>query len=313
MPRILIAGGAGFLGSHLCDLFWNRDFEVICVDNLVTGNARNVQHLVDQDRFTYFHHDIIQAIEVDQNLDYVLNFASPASPPDYYRLPIQTMLVGSTGTHNLLELAKEKSAVFMMASTSEIYGDPQVSPQLEDYWGNVNPVGPRSVYDEAKRFSEAMTMAYHREFSLNTRLLRIFNVYGPRMRPKDGRAIPNFIDQALNGESITIYGDGSQTRSFCYYQDEVEGIYRLLMSNLNIPINIGNPNELTILELAETIIELTGSRSQIIFQELPEDDPKVRRPDISRAKQHLNWQPVVDLRQGVTQTIDYFATLSNEN
>jgi dTDP-glucose 4,6-dehydratase len=313
MPRILIAGGAGFLGSHLCDLFWNRDFEVICVDNLVTGNARNVQHLVDQDRFTYFHHDIIQAIEVDQNLDYVLNFASPASPPDYYRLPIQTMLVGSTGTHNLLELAKEKSAVFMMASTSEIYGDPQVSPQLEDYWGNVNPVGPRSVYDEAKRFSEAMTMAYHREFSLNTRLLRIFNVYGPRMRPKDGRAIPNFIDQALNGESITIYGDGSQTRSFCYYQDEVEGIYRLLMSNLNIPINIGNPNELTILELAETIIELTGSRSQIIFQELPEDDPKVRRLDISRAKQHLNWQPVVDLRQGLTQTIDYFATLSNEN
>jgi len=313
MPRILIAGGAGFLGSHLCDLFWNRDFEVICVDNLVTGNPRNVQHLVDQDRFTYFHHDIIQAIEVDQNLDYVLNFASPASPPDYYRLPIQTMLVGSTGTHNLLELAKEKSAVFMMASTSEIYGDPQVSPQLEDYWGNVNPVGPRSVYDEAKRFSEAMTMAYHREFSLNTRLLRIFNVYGPRMRPKDGRAIPNFIDQALNGESITIYGDGSQTRSFCYYQDEVEGIYRLLMSNLNIPINIGNPNELTILELAETIIELTGSRSQIIFQELPEDDPKVRRPDISRAKQHLNWQPVVDLRQGLTQTIDYFATLSNEN
>ena len=313
MPRILIAGGAGFLGSHLCDLFWNRDFEVICVDNLVTGNARNVQHLVDQDRFTYFHHDIIQAIEVDQDLDYVLNFASPASPPDYYRLPIQTMLVGSTGTHNLLELAKEKSAVFMMASTSEIYGDPQVSPQLEDYWGNVNPVGPRSVYDEAKRFSEAMTMAYHREFSLNTRLLRIFNVYGPRMRPKDGRAIPNFIDQALNGESITIYGDGSQTRSFCYYQDEVEGIYRLLMSNLNIPINIGNPNELTILELAETIIELTGSRSQIIFQELPEDDPKVRRPDISRAKQHLNWQPVVDLRQGLVQTIDYFATLSNEN
>ena len=313
MPRILIAGGAGFLGSHLCDLFWNRDFEVICVDNLVTGNARNIQHLVDQDRFTYFHHDIIQAIEVDQGLDYVLNFASPASPPDYYRLPIQTMLVGSTGTHNLLELAKEKSAVFMMASTSEIYGDPQVSPQLEDYWGNVNPVGPRSVYDEAKRFSEAMTMAYHREFSLNTRLLRIFNVYGPRMRPKDGRAIPNFIDQALNGESITIYGDGSQTRSFCYYQDEVEGIYRLLMSNLNIPINIGNPNELTILELAETIIELTGSRSQIIFQELPEDDPKVRRPDISRAKQHLNWQPVVDLRQGLTQTIDYFATLSNEN
>lgn len=313
MPRILIAGGAGFLGSHLCDLFWNRDFEVICVDNLVTGNARNVQHLVNQDRFTYLHHDIIQALEVDQDLDYVLNFASPASPPDYYRLPVQTMLVGSTGTHNMLELAKEKSAVFMMASTSEIYGDPQVSPQLEDYWGNVNPVGPRSVYDEAKRFSEAMTMAYHREFSLNTRLLRIFNVYGPRMRPKDGRAIPNFIDQALNGESITIYGDGSQTRSFCYYQDEVEGIYRLLMSNLNIPINIGNPNELTILELAETIIELTGSRSQIIFQELPEDDPQVRRPDISRAKQHLNWKPVVDLRQGLTQTIDYFATLSNEN
>ena len=313
MSRILIAGGAGFLGSHLCDLFWNRGVEVICVDNLITGNARNVQRLMDQNRFTYLHHDIIQVLEVDQDLDYVLNFASPASPPDYYRLPIQTMLAGSTGTHNLLELAKEKSAIFMMASTSEIYGDPQVSPQLEDYWGNVNPVGPRSVYDEAKRFSEAMTMAYHREFSLNIRLLRIFNVYGPRMRPKDGRAIPNFIDQALNGEPITIYGDGSQTRSFCYYQDEVEGIYRLLMSNLNVPINIGNPNELTILELAETIIELTGSRSQIIFQELPEDDPKVRRPDISRAKRHLDWQPVVDLRQGLTQTIDYFATLSNEN
>ncbi len=303
MARVLIAGGAGFLGSHLCDLFWQKGFEVVCVDNLVTGNARNIQHLVDDERFTYLNHDITQSLDINLNLDYVLNFASPASPPDYYRLPIQTMLVGSVGTYNLLELAKARSAVFMMASTSEIYGDPQVSPQPEDYWGNVNPIGPRSVYDEAKRFSEAMTMSYRREFDLDTRLLRIFNVYGPRMKPKDGRAIPNFIDQALNNQPITVYGDGSQTRSFCYYQDEVEGIYRLLLSDLTDPINIGNPNELTILELAKMIIELTDSQSEIIFQDLPTDDPKIRRPDISRAQQYLDWQPVVDLRDGLTQTI----------
>lgn len=311
MARVLIAGGAGFLGSHLCDLFWQRGFEVICVDNLVTGNARNIQHLVDDERFTYLNHDITQSLDISLDLDYVLNFASPASPPDYYRLPIQTMLVGSVGTYNLLELAKASSAVFMMASTSEIYGDPQVSPQPEDYWGNVNPIGPRSVYDEAKRFSEAMTMSYHREFDLDTRLLRIFNVYGPRMKPKDGRAIPNFIDQALNNQPITVYGNGSQTRSFCYYQDEVEGIYRLLVSDLTEPINIGNPNELTILELAKMIIELTDSQSEIIFQDLPTDDPKIRRPDISRAQQYLDWQPVVDLRDGLTQTIKYFLNLSN--
>jgi len=311
MARVLIAGGAGFLGSHLCDLFWKRGFDVVCVDNLVTGNARNVQHLVDDERFTYLNHDITQSLDISLDLDYVLNFASPASPPDYYRLPIQTMLVGSVGTYNLLELAKASSAVFMMASTSEIYGDPQVSPQPEDYWGNVNPVGPRSVYDEAKRFSEAMTMSYRREFDLDTRLLRIFNVYGPRMKPKDGRAIPNFIDQALNNQPITVYGDGSQTRSFCYYQDEVEGIYRLLVSDLTEPINIGNPNELTILELAKMIIELTNSQSEIIFQDLPTDDPKIRRPDISRAQQYLDWQPVVDLRDGLTQTIKYFLNLSN--
>jgi len=311
MARVLIAGGAGFLGSHLCDLFWQRGFEVICVDNLVTGNARNIQHLVDDERFTYLNHDITQSLDISLDLDYVLNFASPASPPDYYRLPIQTMLVGSVGTYNLLELAKASSAVFMMASTSEIYGDPQVSPQPEDYWGNVNPIGPRSVYDEAKRFSEAMTMSYRREFDLDTRLLRIFNVYGPRMKPKDGRAIPNFIDQALNNQPITVYGNGSQTRSFCYYQDEVEGIYRLLVSDLTEPINIGNPNELTILELAKMIIELTDSQSEIIFQDLPTDDPKIRRPDISRAQQYLDWQPVVDLRDGLTQTIKYFLNLSN--
>ena len=313
MQRVLIAGGAGFLGSHLCDLFLHRSFEVICVDNLLTGRAVNVQHLIGHERFLYIDHDVVMPIEIEQDVDYVLNFASPASPPDYYRLPIQTMQVGSTGTYNLLQLAKAKSAVFMMASTSEIYGDPLVSPQPESYWGNVNPIGPRSVYDEAKRFSEAMTAAYHREFNLDIRLLRIFNVYGPRMRPHDGRAIPNFIDQALHNRPITIYGDGSQTRSFCYFEDEVEGIYRLLMSGLNEPVNVGNPSELTILELAETIIELTGSRSQIIFQDLPVDDPKVRRPDISKAKKQLDWKPVVKLHDGLQKTIEYFTNLSNEN
>ncbi|MBB73691.1 MAG: NAD-dependent dehydratase [Planctomycetaceae bacterium] len=308
MSRVLIAGGAGFLGSHLCDFFWNKGFDVFCIDNLSTGSAHNIRHLLDRERFTYIAHDIIHPLEIDVDLDYILNFASPASPPDYLRLPVQTMLAGSTGTYNLLELARSKSAVFMMASTSEIYGDPEVSPQPESYWGNVNPTGPRSVYDEAKRFSEAMTMSYHREFGLNTRLLRIFNVYGPRMRPKDGRAIPNFIDQALKNCPITIYGDGSQTRSFCYYEDEIEGIYRLLMSDLNDPVNIGNPAELTILRLAEIIVELTNSDSQIVFQGLPVDDPKVRCPDISKAEKHLNWRPVVDLSEGLAKTIQYFAS-----
>ena len=312
MGRVLIAGGAGFLGSHLCDFFLQKKLDVICVDNLATGASRNIEHLAAHPGFTYINHDITSPIEIEHDLDYVLNFASPASPPDYYRLPIQTMLVGSVGTHNLLNLAKSKSSVFMMASTSEVYGDPEISPQKEDYWGNVNPVGPRSVYDEAKRFSEAMTMAYHREFGLDIRLLRIFNVYGPRMRPKDGRAIPNFIDQALKHQPITVNGDGSQTRSFCYYLDELEGIYQLLVSNITEPINIGNPHEITILELAETIIDLTKSRSEIIFCDLPVDDPKVRKPDISRAKKYLGWQPSVYLIQGLQQTIEYFVSLANE-
>ena len=312
MGRVLIAGGAGFLGSHICDFFLKKKLDVVCVDNLATGASRNIEHLAAHPGFTYINHDITSPIEIEHDLDYVLNFASPASPPDYYRLPIQTMLVGSVGTHNLLNLAKSKSSVFMMASTSEVYGDPEISPQKEDYWGNVNPVGPRSVYDEAKRFSEAMTMAYHREFGLDIRLLRIFNVYGPRMRPKDGRAIPNFIDQALKHQPITVNGDGSQTRSFCYYLDELEGIYQLLVSNITEPINIGNPHEITILELAETIIELTKSRSEIIFCDLPVDDPKVRKPDISRAKKYLGWQPSVDLIQGLQKTIEYFVSLSNE-
>ena len=313
MASVLIAGGAGFLGSHLCDLFWQRNFEVICVDNLITGRHDNIQHLLNSDRFTYMNHDVTHPLEIERDLDYVLNFASPASPPDYYGLPIETMLVGSIGTHNLLELAKDKSSVFMMASTSEVYGDPIVSPQPENYWGNVNPIGPRSVYDEAKRFSEAMTMAYHREFQLDVRLLRIFNVYGPRMRPRDGRVIPNFIDQALRNDPITIYGDGNQTRSFCYYQDEIEGIYRLLMSKVTEPVNIGNPNELTIIELAKKIIELTGSQSKITYKDLPIDDPKIRRPDIRRAQQYLDWSPLIGLHEGLQNTIEYFVGLSNDN
>ena len=313
MACILIAGGAGFLGSHLCDFFLQKGFDVVCVDNLITSDASNIQHLADCKRFKYIKRDITQPFDVESRLDYVLNFASPASPPDYYRFPIQTMLVGSMGTHNLLELSKAESAVFMMASTSEIYGDPNVSPQSEEYWGNVNPIGPRSVYDEAKRFSESMTMAYHREFDLDVRILRIFNVYGPRMRATDGRAIPNFIAQALKNEPITVYGDGSQTRSFCYYEDEVEGIYRLLMSKLTLPVNIGNPNELTILQLAKTIIDLTNSKSEIIYKDLPVDDPKIRRPDITRAQQHLDWQPSVELHDGLQKTIEYFASLSNHD
>ena len=313
MACVLIAGGAGFLGSHLCDLFLQKGFEVICVDNLITSDASNIHHLANCKRFKYIKRDIIQPFNVEHRLDYVLNFASPASPPDYYRFPIQTMLVGSMGTHNLLELSKAKSAIFMMASTSEIYGDPHVSPQSEEYWGNVNPIGPRSVYDEAKRFSESMTMAYHREFDLDVRILRIFNVYGPRMRATDGRAIPNFIDQALKNEPITVYGDGSQTRSFCYYEDEVEGIYRLLMSKLTLPVNIGNPNELTIFQLAKTIIDLTNSKSEIIYKDLPVDDPKIRRPDITRAQQHLDWQPSVELHDGLQKTIEYFASLNNHD
>lgn len=281
---------------------------MFCVDNLVTGDSRNVAHLLGRKRFTYIDHDITQPLTVAFHLDTILNFASPASPPDYLRLPIQTMMTGAVGTYNLLELAKAKKATFMLASTSEVYGDPLVTPQTEDYWGNVNPIGPRSVYDESKRFAEALTMAYHRAHGLDVRLLRVFNTYGPRMRPKDGRAIPNFISQALNDAPITIYGDGNQTRSFCYVSDEVEGIYRLLMSDVQAPVNIGNPTETTISELAQKIRALTGSRSEIVFKLLPEDDPKIRWPDIARAREFLNWEPRVSLEEGLAHTITYFRT-----
>ncbi|MBI1927743.1 SDR family oxidoreductase [Candidatus Poribacteria bacterium] len=313
MPAILIAGGAGFLGSHLCDRFWEEGFDVICVDNLVTGARSNMAHLAGRARFTYIQHDITEPLRLSCHLDDILNFASPASPPDYLRLPIQTLKVGAVGTYHLLELAKEKSAIFMMASTSEVYGDPLVAPQNEAYWGNVNPIGPRSVYDESKRFAEAITMAYHRHHGLDVRTLRIFNTYGPRMQPNDGRAIPNFISQALNNEPLTVYGDGSQTRSFCYVSDEIEGIYRLLMSNLHEPVNIGNPNnEMTMLELAKTIRELTGASSEIVFKTLPKDDPKIRCPDITRARALLGWEPHVSLEEGLRHTIEYFRVLKSQ-
>ncbi|MBM3214244.1 SDR family oxidoreductase [Candidatus Poribacteria bacterium] len=307
--RIVIAGGAGFLGSHLCDLFLSRGFRVTSVDSFVTGSPRNIEHLRDHARFESIGADIVEPVAVDGDVDYVLNFASPASPPDFARIPLEILRVGAWGTYHLLELARDKGAVFMQASTSEVYGDPNVSPQPETYWGNVNPVGPRSVYDEAKRFGEAMTMAYHRTHGLQTRILRIFNTYGPRMRPDDGRAIPNFIAQALRGDDITVYGDGSQTRSFCYVDDEAEGIYRLLMSDVTDPVNIGNPTESTILELAAAIIELTGSRSRIVHRELPQDDPKQRCPDIARARTLLGWEPKTALREGIAATVKYFRSL----
>jgi dTDP-glucose 4,6-dehydratase len=309
-PRALIAGGAGFLGSHLCDYLLEREFCVLCVDNLVTGKDENIAHLFDHPRFELRHADIVEPFDVDGELDYILNFASPASPPDYLRLPVETLRVGAWGVYNLLELASRKNAVFLQASTSEVYGDPLVSPQPESYWGNVNPVGPRSVYDESKRFAEAMTAAFHRARGVDTRILRIFNVYGPRMRPNDGRAIPNFLAKALRNEAITVYGDGSQTRSFCYVADEVEGIYRLLMSTVTEPVNVGNPTEMTILELARTIIALTESRSEIVFRDLPQDDPKQRRPDITRARTFLGWEPTTSLRDGLSRTVDYFRHLA---
>lgn len=306
MQRVLVAGGAGFLGSHLCDFLLDRGFYVLCLDNLLTGTNENIAHLCHHPRFEMRYGDIIEPIKIEGELDYVLNFASPASPPDYLRFPIETLRVGAWGVYHLLELAEQKEAVFLQASTSEVYGDPLVSPQSETYWGNVNPVGPRSVYDESKRFAEAMTMAFHRSRGVDTRILRIFNVYGPRMRPNDGRAIPNFIAQALRNEPLTVYGDGSQTRSFCYVADEIEGIYRLLLSDVAEPVNIGNPHELTILELAQTILELTQSRSEIVFRELPQDDPKQRCPDITRARTLLGWEPTTPLREGLLHTIEYF-------
>jgi dTDP-glucose 4,6-dehydratase len=306
MSKVLITGGAGFLGSHLCELFHNKGHEVICMDNLITGSADNIAHLIGSDRFKFVHYDVTDYVHVEGDLDYILHFASPASPIDYLRYPIQTLKVGSLGTHKTLGLAKAKNARFLLASTSEVYGDPLIHPQTEDYWGNVNPVGYRGVYDEAKRFAEAMTMAYHRFHDVDTRIVRIFNTYGPRMRLMDGRAIPNFINQALKGEPITVYGDGSQTRSVCYVSDLVEGIYRLLMSAEVEPVNIGNPNELSMLDLAKEIKELTGSNSDIVHKELPMDDPKIRQPDTTKAMRILDWKATVDRRSGLEKTIEDF-------
>jgi dTDP-glucose 4,6-dehydratase len=305
VARILITGGAGFIGSHLVDRFLADGHEVICVDNLITGSVANIAH-IKSDRFAFIKYDVTNYMFVDGPLDYILHFASPASPIDYLELPIQTLKVGSLGTHKALGLAKEKGAVFLLASTSEVYGDPLIHPQTEDYWGNVNPVGPRGVYDEAKRFSEAMTMGYHRYHDLKTRIVRIFNTYGPRMRIHDGRAVPNFMCQALRNEDITVYGDGSQTRSFVYVSDEVDGIARLLFSDVDTPVNIGNPAEMSVLQMAETIVKITGSKSKIIFNPLPVDDPKVRQPDITKAKKLLGWEPKVGLEEGLSKTLGYF-------
>lgn len=307
MPkRVLITGGAGFLGSHLCERYLKEGYEVIAMDNLLTGRMSNIEHLLPDTRFTFIHHDVTNYIHVGEDLDLILHFASPASPIDYLEMPIQTLKVGSLGTHNALGLAKAKKARLLLASTSEVYGDPLIHPQNEEYWGNVNPIGMRGVYDEAKRFAEAMVMAYHRYHNVDTRIVRIFNTYGPRMRLDDGRALPTFMGQALRGEDITIFGDGSQTRSFCYVDDLVEGIYRLLQSNYVFPVNIGNPQEITILEFAEEILKLTGSPSRVVFKDLPHDDPKVRQPDITKAKELLKWDAKIDRSTGLRLTLEYF-------
>ncbi len=306
MPSCLITGGAGFIGSHLCDRLLGQGYRIICMDNLITGKASNIAHLEGKANFRFIKHDVTEYIDLDEDIDHVLHFASPASPVDYLKLPIQTLKVGSLGTHNALGLAKSGNAGFLLASTSEIYGDPLINPQSEDYWGNVNPIGPRGVYDEAKRFAEALALAYHRTHKIDVQIGRIFNTHGPRMRKEDGRAIPNFINQALNGEPLTVFGDGSQTRSFCSVSDLIDGIYKLMLSGVNEPVNLGNPQELSILDLAKTIISLTGSRSQIIYNDLPVDDPKVRCPDITRARKELNWQPKDPLAEGLNKTINWF-------
>jgi dTDP-glucose 4,6-dehydratase len=310
--RILVTGAAGFLGSHLCDRYISEGYHVIGMDNLITGDIKNIEHLFPLENFEFHHHDISNFVHVSGALDYILHFASPASPIDYLKIPIQTLKVGSLGTHNLLGLAKEKGSRILIASTSEVYGDPTVHPQPEEYWGNVNPVGPRSVYDEAKRFQEAITMAYHTFHGIETRIVRIFNTYGPRMRLNDGRVLPAFIGQALRGEKLTIFGDGSQTRSFCYVDDLVEGIYRLLLSDYAYPVNIGNPNEITMNEFAEEIIKLSGTDQKVVYLPLPQDDPKQRRPDIKKARELLGWEPKVDRAEGLKITYDYFKSFSGE-
>jgi dTDP-glucose 4,6-dehydratase len=304
--RILITGAAGFLGSHLCDRFIKEGYEVIGMDNLLTGNIKNIEHLFPLKEFQFYHHDVTKFVHVPGNIDYILHFASPASPIDYLRMPIQTLKVGALGTHNLLGLAKSKGSRILVASTSEVYGDPLEHPQTEEYWGNVNPVGPRGVYDEAKRFMESITMAYHTFHQVETRIIRIFNTYGPRMRLDDGRALPTFMSQAMRGENITVYGDGSQTRSFCYVDDLVEGIYRLLLSDYSRPVNIGNPSEITLLEFAEEVLKLTGSKSKIVYEALPQDDPKQRKPNITKAQNILGWEPKVDRHEGLKRTLEYF-------
>ena len=306
MKRILITGAAGFLGSHLCDRFIAEGYEVIGMDNLLTGNIRNIEHLFPHQAFTFYHHDVTKFVHVPGNIDYILHFASPASPIDYLRMPIQTLKVGALGTHNLLGLAKAKGARILVASTSEVYGDPLVHPQQEEYWGNVNPIGPRGVYDEAKRYMEAITMAYHNFHGVETRIIRIFNTYGPRMRLDDGRALPTFVNQALHGEDITVFGDGSQTRSFCYVSDLVDGIYRLLLSDYHLPVNIGNPVEITLKAFAEEVLSLTGADVKIIYKPLPQDDPKQRKPDITKAQDLLGWEPKIDRSEGLERTLAYF-------
>jgi dTDP-glucose 4,6-dehydratase len=311
-PRVLITGGAGFLGSHLCDRFLKEGFQVIAMDNLITGDLRNIEHLFKNGDFEFYNHDVSSFVHVPGELQYILHFASPASPIDYLKIPIQTLKVGSLGTHNLLGLARAKKARILVASTSEVYGDPMVHPQTEEYYGNVNPIGPRGVYDEAKRFQEAITMAYHTYHKVDTRIVRIFNTYGPRMRLNDGRVLPAFIGQALRGEDLTVFGDGSQTRSFCYVDDEVDGIFRLLMSDYHLPMNIGNPDEITIGDFAEEIVKLTGTKQKVVYKPLPQDDPKQRQPEISKARKILGWEPKVPRSEGLKLTYEYFKSLPTE-
>jgi len=311
MKKVLITGAAGFLGSHLCDRFIKEGYHVLAMDNLITGELRNIEHLFKLEQFEFYHHDVSKFIHISGELGYILHFASPASPIDYLKIPIQTLKVGALGTHNCLGLALAKKARILVASTSEVYGDPQVHPQTEEYWGNVNPVGPRGVYDEAKRFMESITMAYHSFHAVDTRIVRIFNTYGPRMRLNDGRALPAFIGQALRGEDLTVFGDGMQTRSFCFVDDLVEGIYRLLLSDYHLPVNIGNPEEISLLDFAKEVLELTGNKVKIIFKPLPADDPRQRQPDITKAKQLLGWRPTVNRKEGLKITYEYFKTLSS--